>query len=178
MRRALRVTGNAQPRSIISNGESASPETTRPMGTHIQCPSCDRYAADTISPDERWGTIYDDREGDRAYDPDLNSNNEHLERYTFHDRDGRTTFECQCRNAIWIRDRTEAGDRHGPDGRWFTLRGTQTTPYGRLIRSPADVESGRWPHRGIRSRVRRYFSPDGQIWHLQWRVARRSRRPR
>ena len=86
------------------------------MGIHLQCPACGNPGSDTTSPDERWGTLYNERELERASDvtDDVTDDT-----YSFLDEDGRRIFECPCGRAIWIADRREAGP---PPGRWFTVR--------------------------------------------------------
>lgn len=90
------------------------------MSTHIQCPSCERHTANIVSPDERWGQIYDGREIDRAADFDLveasgDRPSNDLDVFVFQPEDGRETFECSCGQAIWIASRQASG------GRWFVL---------------------------------------------------------
>jgi hypothetical protein len=40
------------------------------VSTHVQCPSCGHAAANIVSPDVRWGELYDGLEMDRAFDPE------------------------------------------------------------------------------------------------------------
>jgi hypothetical protein len=87
------------------------------MSTHVQCPSCGQPAANIVSPNKRWGSLFDDLEMDRAFDPEEaaaeDGDRENFNRYTFCSNMGRETFECQCGGSIWV------ADRQGPEGRWF-----------------------------------------------------------
>ncbi len=87
------------------------------MGIHIQCPACGAHGSDTTSPDARWGMLYDELEMELAVDVGRDGADDDQDSYSFIDRDGRRTFECPCKRAIWIADRREPG--RPPTGRWF-----------------------------------------------------------
>ena len=75
------------------------------MSTHVQCPACGHPAANIVSPDDRWGTLYDGREIDRGLDAAPTNEDEDYTTYTFQWDAGRETFECSCGRAIWIASR-------------------------------------------------------------------------
>lgn len=87
------------------------------MGIHVQCPACGTHASDTVSPDARWGTLYDEKELENAVVEAESS----AETYLLLDEDGRRAFECPCGRAVWIADRKKSGQPS--TGRWFMSPG-------------------------------------------------------
>ena len=91
------------------------------MSTHIECPNCDQPAAHIVSPDKRWGELYDECTMENALDVSTDDacvpvgtvGDDH-DRFVLDKSDGRETFECTCGRAIWI-----AGRGAPNRGRWF-----------------------------------------------------------
>jgi hypothetical protein len=67
-------------------------------------------AAHIVSPDKRWGMIYDEGTLERAIRIDADVD---VDFYDLDADDGRETFECQCGRSIWISSPSDSG------GRWF-----------------------------------------------------------
>ncbi len=88
------------------------------MSTHIECPNCDQPAAHIVSPDRRWGELYDECTMENAIVvPHGDGGDDDFDRLELNMSDGRETYECTCGRAIWIADRGTPNR-----GRWFLLK--------------------------------------------------------
>ena len=82
------------------------------MSTHVQCPSCGQHAGHIVSPDRRWGELYDECTMEAA--AHTSCEDDDFDWFELEKSDGRETFECTCGRAIWIADRGTLNR-----GRWF-----------------------------------------------------------